>query len=129
MFLRPRILNPYHYVRVVRARLAAEEVDLPHTVPAVSPGLFHDQPAVPRQPLGEVACELADGPVQAGVAAPTQVAGPGQDLLGAHLEHDIGVGGHPDTLGGHIAQELVEEPAVLPILDRIHPHENAIEGQ
>jgi hypothetical protein len=24
---------------------------------------------------------------------------------------------------------LVEQPAVLPVLDRIHPHENAIEGQ
>ena len=81
------------------------------------------------EPGREVAHELLRGVVDGCVAAPAQTLGSEQHLLGAHRVDDVGMGGHPDSGLGGLAEQGVELAAGGAVLDRVHPDQQAIQRQ
>ena len=80
-----------------------------------------------RQTAREPLLELVRGTVEVGIRAPAEVSSDKQYFLRAHLQNDVGVGTDPDTLGGHVTQQGIQERPILPVGDGIDPDEDAVD--
>jgi hypothetical protein len=95
----------------------------------VASALLHDEPAALCEPGRQARGEFVDRTIDGAVRAPTEVAGAVEDLLRPHFLDHLGVRGDPDALRRRLLQQLVDAAARDAVLDRVDPHEHAVEAQ
>ena len=81
------------------------------------------------EPRRKRVAERAGRAVDVGVGAPAEMPGAVEDVLRAHLEDRVGMRADPRTARRDVAQHGVEHRTRPAVVERIDPHEHAVDRE